>query len=72
MPGDLNYKYTKSIQFYQLVNSMEEGVNTNNTDKKFKLNDTQPNNLNFVKDDSQDFSITRQYEDIIYIPNVLI
>ena len=49
---------------------MEEGVYNNNTGKKFKLNDTQPSNLNFIRDDSQDFKITRQYEDIIYIPNV--
>jgi hypothetical protein len=49
---------------------MEEGVYNNNTGKKFKLNDTQPSNLNFIRDDSQDFEITRQYEDIIYIPNV--
>ena len=49
---------------------MEEGVYNNNSGKKFKLNDTQPSNLNFIRDDSQDFKIARQYDDIIYIPNV--
>lgn len=71
IPGDLNYKYTKSVQFYQLVNKMAEESNSNKTGKKFRLKDPQPSSLDFARTDSQDFSVARKYEDILYLPNVI-
>ena len=50
---------------------MTEESNTNKTGKKFRLKDPQPLSLDFARTDSQDFSIARKYEDILYLPNVI-
>ena len=50
---------------------MSEESNANNTGKKFRLKDRQPQSFDFARTDSQDFSLARKYQNILYLPNVI-